>query len=176
MAITAPLFSNGAWVIMDDNDEGLEGEHYIQAIHGTTSTFQTALWRLADADDNVILKIHLTTQNSVSISFDPPLHVENGFKFLSDPSNSQIYVYLGKRGNVGYALGKTKYPPENGHFKGFTGNRWYQDDVTGRMIPEERAGRDYYERLRDNLDLDEPDTNELREGWTWPTEIERDDP
>jgi hypothetical protein len=63
-----------------------------------------------------------------------------------------------------------KYPPENGHADGFTGNRWYVDDVSGRMHPEDEMVRDYYGRLRWINDLDEPDADELREGWTWPTE------
>ena len=94
MAVTTPLFYNGRWMIVDDNDEGVEGRHLIQAIHGSTSTFQTALWRLADTDGNVIMKLHVTAQNSVNVVFDPPLVVNNGVKFLNDPSNSQIAVYF----------------------------------------------------------------------------------
>lgn len=52
------------------------------------------------------------------------------------------------------------YPPDNGQgparFK-----RWYVDDVTGAMLPEDRVERDYDGRLRDMDDVDAPGRDEL---------------
>lgn len=52
------------------------------------------------------------------------------------------------------------YPPDNGQgparFK-----RWYVDDVTGAMIPEDRAARDDEGRLREVDDMDAPGRDDI---------------
>lgn len=69
-----------------------------------------------------------------------------------------------------------KHPAENGHAQGFTRNRWFLDDVTGEYHPESDVTRDWYRRLRFVNDLDQPDADELRESFTWPTEQVYPDP
>ena len=51
------------------------------------------------------------------------------------------------------------YPPDNGQGPA-TFTRWYLDDVTGAMIPEDRAVRDDWGRLRDAGDVDKPGRDE----------------
>jgi hypothetical protein len=67
------------------------------------------------------------------------------------------------------------YPPGNGK-GGISHNRWYVDDITGALIPECRAVRDYHDRLVDNLDVDDLSATALREHWSIRTEDWPEDP
>ena len=64
------------------------------------------------------------------------------------------------------------YDVENGqgHFRF---RRWYLDEVSGAMMPEDQAVRDYNGRLVNKNDVDEPDRDRLLEEWSVRAE---DDP
>lgn len=66
------------------------------------------------------------------------------------------------------------YPPENG--PRLTRQTWHLDDVTGRLIPRERAVRDYYGRVVDRTDLDILGRDELNVGYPLRTEQQPQDP
>lgn len=62
-----------------------------------------------------------------------------------------------------------KYPPENGQ-GWYRFQRWYVDEVTGHMMPEERATRDLEGRLVDAEDMDQPARDDLMEDWVLPVD------
>lgn len=66
------------------------------------------------------------------------------------------------------------YPPENG--PRLAHETWYVDDVTGRLVPRNRAVRDYYGRVVDFADMDELGRDELNSGFTPRTEAPPQDP
>ena len=67
-----------------------------------------------------------------------------------------------------------RYPPENGPLLART--TWHVDDITGRLIPRERAVRDYYGNVVDFHDLDELGRDELNVGYPLRTEQQPQDP
>ena len=63
------------------------------------------------------------------------------------------------------------YPPENGQGPARF-RRWYLDEITGAMISEDRAVRDFNGRLRDADDVDRPGMDELMETYVLPTDAD----
>jgi hypothetical protein len=69
------------------------------------------------------------------------------------------------------------YPGDGGHASPWLFQRWYMDEINGTMHPEFEVVRDSWtHRLRAVHDLDDPATDELRDGWTWPTEETHPEP
>ena len=66
------------------------------------------------------------------------------------------------------------YPPENGPRR--ARQTWYVDDVTGRLVPRNRAVRDYYGRVVDFTDMDELGRDELNLGFSPRREQQPQDP